>query len=441
VSPALALTGILVVALAAQALVPARRLLVVTAGAGAACLVASLSGTASTRALLGGVPWDVLVMLIALGLLSETLAASRVFGLLALRAVRLAGGRRERVFFLFAAGMYVVSGLVNNLTALLLVLPVLLTLLRLVGASRRYLAWTVGTLIVACNLGGAATPIGDFPAILLLGSGAMRFDAYLVRAAPATALAIAVVLLAARAVRPAAGLAEDAVRARLAVATFEKLYRGVRLDRRALAAPALALAAMLVAWTVVPASSGVGPELIAWLGAGLALAANAGLGERLLRTRIDVEPALFLLALFVMVGAVKESGVFSAAGAALAELPVSPALRLAVFLVTAAVVTGLFSAGPAMAALLEVARALARDQPPAAVYVGLALAVCAGSSLFLTAATAGPLSQALVERARLRDPDGAALRFGFVEYLPVGLLGFAVTLGVALLLAATGLLR
>lgn len=85
-----------------------------------------------------------------------------------------------------------------------------------------------------------------------------------------------------------------------------------------------------------------------------------------------------------------------------------------------------------MAALLEVAEVLARDHPPEAIYVGLALAVCAGSSLFLTAATAGPLTQALVERAGLRGDDGTPLRLGFFDFAPVGLLGFGITLAVGL---------
>jgi hypothetical protein len=76
------------------------------------------------------------------------------------------------------------------------------------------------------------------------------------------------------------------------------------------------------------------------------------------------------------------------------------------------------------------------------VYVGLALSVCAGSSLFLTAATSGPLAQALTERADLRDTldTGARpLRFGFFQFLPAGLLSFAVIQCVAFAYAAWAL--
>jgi len=214
------------------------------------------------------------------------------------------------------------------------------------------------------------------------------------------------------------------------VATLSALHRGVRLDRRALLSGLVPLALMVAAWLLVPPSSGVGPELICWTGAAVALLSAGRLGETLMRTRVDVEASLFLLFLFVMVGAVRETGVFQGVARLLSALPVSPTLQVVVFLVVAALATGLFSAGPSMAALLEVAEVLARQHPPAAIYVGLALSVCAGSSLFLTAATAGPLSQVLVERAGLRGDGGELLRFGFFDFAPAGLLGFGITLAV-----------
>jgi Na+/H+ antiporter NhaD/arsenite permease-like protein len=435
----LATAAVLLVTLLGQALAPSRRLLVVTGGAAIALLVMTLGGGVPAPRLFAAVPWDVLVIVVSLGLLSQRLAASRAFGLLAVAAARLSRGNPLALLLLFAAGMYAVSGLVNNLTALLLVLPVLLNLLQLRGVSQRYVTWTLGAVLVACNLGGAATPIGDFPAILLLGRGAMGFEAYLARALPQTLVALALFGVLVILARPAADVRHGRLSARLALRTIGELYRGVRLDRRALVPSLLALAAMLIAWSTVPRASGIGPELIAWLGAGVALVAAGRAGEDLLRRRVDVEAVLFLLALFLMVGAVRESGTFAVAGQALVALPVAPAAQVAIFLVAAALLTGLFSAGPGMAALLEVASTLAERHPPAAIYVGLAMSVCAGSSLFLTAATSGPLAQALTERARLRAPDGAPIRFGFFQFAPVGLVGFAVILGTGLTIALASL--
>jgi Na+/H+ antiporter NhaD/arsenite permease-like protein len=205
----------------------------------------------------------------------------------------------------------------------------------------------------------------------------------------------------------------------------------VRLDLRVLIPAMVALVGMLIAWVMIPASSGVGPELICWLGVGVALAAMLRAGEQIIRSKVDVEAVLYFVSLFVMVAAVRKTGVFEAFARGLTSLDVAPVVQLILFLLLAGVLTGLFSAGPSMAALLDVAESLAKTLPPTAVYVGLALSVCAGSSLFLTAATSGPMAQILTERADLHDPAGAPVRFGFFHFLPVGLISFVVIQTVA----------
>jgi len=436
----LLLSLILAAAIVAQAMLPSYRLLLVLGGAAVSCLIATLSGISTTRAIFADVPWDVLILLVGLGFLTDLFVTTRVFGVLASAITRWSRGDPRRILLAFCIAMYAMSGLVNNLTALLLVLPILLILLKLLGVGQKYLSWTLGVLLIACNLGGAATPIGDFPAILLLGRGVMTFQRYLVAALPPTLVALALLLghVLVR-VRPHRSMVRDPVSTRLSLAVMAQLYRRVRLSYRLFLPYCGALVAMLVAWIVIPPSA-AGPELIGWLGVGVALVVRPRTGERIVRTRVDMEAVLFLLSLFLMVSAVRQSGVFTTIGRQLTGLPLPAAGQLAIFLALAGVLTGLFSAGPSMAALLDVAEALAKVLPPTAVYVGLAMSVCAGSSLFLTAATSGPMAQIMTERADLRDEHGGRVRFGFFEFLPVGLWGFTIILATgisySLLLAA-----
>lgn len=430
----LVLTAVMLVTILGQALWPQIRLLIVLAGAGLSMTLCAVWELSSPRQLFSQVPWDVLVILVALGMFAQQLAATRVFGLASLAITRWAGARPLLLLVSFTLGTYLVSGVVNNLTALLMILPVLLSVFALVGVSQRFARWTLGLILVACNLGGAATPIGDFPAVLLLGRGTLEFSQYLKAAAPPTALALGLLLLVALLVfRPDRDLQSSATGRRLTLAILGQLYRGVRLDRGLLLPCLAALALMLAGWTLAPARWGLTPELVCWLGAGLALLARPRAAETMLRQRVDVEAGLFLLGFFLMVGAVRSTGLFSQVAQWLTQLPLDPRLQVMVFLVLSATLTGLFSAGPSMAALLEVADGLARQHPAQPIYIGLALSVCAGSSLFLTAATSGPLTQALVERAQLRGQNGQPVRFTFGGFVPIGLLAFAVILGVNLI--------
>ena len=414
-----------------QAARPLWRVEIVLGGAGLGLALGAVAGHAP-HAVLSALPWDVLIILGALGVVSRIYAESRLFTRLAVLGARLSRARPTAMALGAALVMFFVSGLVNNLTALLLVLPVVIAILELVGTTERHLRWTIGVLLVACNLGGASTPIGDFPAILLLGAGAMDFNAYLVRAFP-IALAALIVLLGVvhLGVRPARDVEAPALRSALTVAAIEALHRRVRLDVRLLAPATLALVGMLAAWILLPAAVAP-PHLVAWVGAAAALLLCGRRATGALLRGVDLEATLFLFGLFVLVGVVRESGFFATLAGGLAGLDIAPSARLYLLVTVTGVATGLFSAGPSMAAMLEVGRPLTETVPPAAVYVGLAFGVCAGSSLLLTAATSGPLAQSLVERAAITDDRGAPLRLTFQGFLPVGALSFLIILAVGL---------
>ena len=164
---------------------------------------------------------------------------------------------------------------------------------------------------------------------------------------------------------------------------------------------------------------------VALLGA-IAVIALTGVTVEEASRAVDLPTVVLLFAFMVVSAQMRLGGFYTAVTRGVGAMPLSPRGLLA------ALMTGLFSAGPSMAALLEVAEVLARHFPSDVVYVGLALAVCAGSSLFLTAATAGPLLQGLVERAALTGVDERPIRLGFREYLGVGLIGFVLILGVAI---------
>ena len=66
----------------------------------------------------------------------------------------------------------------------MMVLPVIFVLFRALQLDRRYVGIFFSCLLVMSNTGGASSPIGDFPAVIIMTSGITTFTDYLFRAFP-----------------------------------------------------------------------------------------------------------------------------------------------------------------------------------------------------------------------------------------------------------------
>ena len=423
----------------AAALPTSRSLLVPFACVVALGVLAFVAGGADLVDLTSAVsnyPWGVLVIYLSMEVVTALVADTGVMEAAAVRIARASRGRNVALLVLFGGGLFLVSGVLNNLTAVLIALPVIIAVLRAVGPSPAYLASTFALLLAMSNVGGAATPIGDFPAIIIMTSGVTDFAAYLTRAYPlfaatAAALIVVHVLLIRRlpSSPPAArSLAMDFLCAR---------YRYVRIDRRRLAVLGAIIAAMLIAWSVLPASI-FPPELVALLGAGLAVCTTVPLGASLSLRDIDLKVVFFIGAVLGIATLVGESGWLNLAADALQRPIQDPVLLLLAVMGVTTVLSGLISAGPTAAAMMPVVLALA-DGPLAAqsdwLAVAFAASICAGSSLFLWSATAGLLMASKVEDARIvPDDDGhppQPYRWGVGPYLRYGAIHAGVQFSIA----------
>jgi len=423
--------------LVSQAIVPKRRQVIVLTGAVVTVLIAVLSKGTTVGQLYKDMPWNVIVILVALGMFSRVVARSNVFGTVAVKAAQISKGSEILLLLLFSSAMFFLSCFLNNLTALLLCLPVILTVIESMALSQRFLSICLSLVIVACNLGGAATPIGDFPAILLLGTGVISFQSYLLRAAPICAVLFGLLCLTYYLVyRNVCSHSTRDPGATVALALLAQMYRRTTINWRVLAPASVILGLMFVMWTTSPRSLNLTPDIIAVAGLGLMLLVARRTGEEVARNEVDSESIVFFTSLFLMVLAVSSCGVLEAAADLLLGLSRQPRLMVIIFILVAGILTSLFSAGPAMAACLPVAQRMEPEGCSDALYVALALAVCAGSSLFLTAATSGPLAQNIVERKELITRAGSVGTFSFRDYLVNGVLSFCLIITVAVFYGA-----
>ncbi|MEW6427241.1 MAG: SLC13 family permease [Thermodesulfobacteriota bacterium] len=441
------ISGILIImcvigTLLLQAALPTRRVSIVMIGAVLSTVIVVLSGRSTMHKIYGSIPWDVLLILIGLGLYTSILARSNVFGVAAAKATKITHGVAWMVLAAFAAIMYAVSAFLNNITAICLMLPVFLVVLQSLGISQGYLGLFMALILTATNLGGASSPIGDFPAILLISDkdAHMTFGKYLFSAAPVcTAIVIMVIIAYLLIYMRYHRLTASPLSRSMSLKVSKLLYRNVSIDWKIMIPGTVIFLAMVCFWAFAPSDWNMSPDLVCLAGVSLLMAfghfvcvsrgsAQDGLPivEGIVRRETDIESALFLGGLFFMVAAAESTGVLKTIGAQLFTLSSEPLLCISVLMILTGLSTAVFSAGPAMGAMLPIAKQIAPLYPDGSVYIGLALSVCAGSSFLLTAATSGPLTQTIIERFNITTYNGEPGRFSFWTFLPYGGLSFCI---------------
>jgi Na+/H+ antiporter NhaD/arsenite permease-like protein len=128
---------------------------------------------------------NVIFLLAAMMVIASGLARTGLFDWLAVRSVRMSHGDPLRLLLILCAVTAVLSAFLDNVTTVVLIVPVTLSISRRLGVSPTpYLI----SQILASNIGGTATLIGDPPNILIGSAAGLDFGAFLVNLGPVTVL-------------------------------------------------------------------------------------------------------------------------------------------------------------------------------------------------------------------------------------------------------------
>ncbi len=414
---------------------------VLTGGSAAGTvLVAVLFGIAAAFAVTKGIPlkqitssfqYDVLVILITMELFTGLVAETGIMQRLALKLAVFSGGEKRRCLVLFGLLMFFVSAFLNNITAVMMVLPVIFVLFRALPIDRRYVCIFFSCLLAMSNTGGASSPIGDFPAVIIMTSGITTFTDYLFRAFPLFLLTSGLLILFWwRAVRKE----EDGESSRrLAVEFLQSRYKYAKVRKDLLILLALIFFSMFLAWSFVPQET-VPPEVIALLGYVTAAAAASKKGIDVKQT-IDMKSVLTIASFLFLASVVSASGCLSTAAQYLQSAISDQKILLLVLMLMTSVISGLFSAGPAAAAMMPVIVDLCNTSFAVQTHwvaVAYAASICAGSSMFLWSATAGFILSGKIGEAKLEENGtGKLCRWKIADYLKFGLANYAIQMLVA----------
>jgi Na+/H+ antiporter NhaD/arsenite permease-like protein len=164
------------------------RSLLALLGAGAMIFTGVLSQEEAIR----GIDFNTIALLTGMMILVSVARRSGVFEFLAIAAAQSARASPARVLCLLALVTAVVSALLDNVTTVLLIAPVTLSIAQRLRLPPFPFLFAE---VMASNIGGTATLIGDPPNIMIGSAAALSFNAFIFHLLPVVIIVMAVQLM------------------------------------------------------------------------------------------------------------------------------------------------------------------------------------------------------------------------------------------------------
>lgn len=249
-----------------------------------------------------GIDWNVIFLLLGMMIIVGILHATGVFEALALWVIKVAKGKARRIFVYMLAFVGFSSAFLDNVTAILLAVPMSIQIANRMKTSPVPLI--IGQVILS-NIGGAATLIGDPPNIIIASRANLSFNDFLIHMAPGAIVASWVVI----------GLlvlmARKDLRSAISESELVNIKPADAIKDRPLLTKSLWVLGLVLAAFVAHAWLPLEPSVVALIGAG-ALILFAKVPVKHWAKDIEWKTLVFFAGLFIMVGGLVQVGAISA---------------------------------------------------------------------------------------------------------------------------------
>jgi Na+/H+ antiporter NhaD/arsenite permease-like protein len=303
----------IVVFVGAYILIATERVHRVAAALGGAALMLALgltNGETAFHSLDAGVDWNVVFLLLGMMVIVGVIKQTGLFEYLAIAAAKRAKGKPYAVLVMFVVITAVASAALDNVTTVLLIAPVTFLVCDRLGLNP--IPFLIAE-VLASNIGGTATLIGDPPNIIIASRSGLTFNDFLIHLAPFVVVMMAVFVLVCRWMFRSA-FKYDEKRVAEVMALNE---RDAIRDKTLLWQSMIVLALVLVGF-VLHSALHLDPSVVALLGAGVLVLISKITTEQAIAD-VEWETLVFFMGLFIMVGALVKTGVIDKVSQALAD--------------------------------------------------------------------------------------------------------------------------
>ena len=362
------------------------------------------------------IDFNTLGVLLGMMLFVSVVKLSGMFEFLAIKAARLAKGEPWKVMLLFVLLTAVLSAFLANVTTVLLIGPMTLTVCKLLDVNPIPFFMTE---ILASNIGGTATLIGDPPNIMIGSAAGFTFFDFILYDAPAVVVILAAVLVVFYFLYGRKMQVNEEHRARIMELDEHAMIKNKRLLKQS-----YVMIGLVVVGFMAHGALGLESSVIALGAAGIIMLIS---GESIEEALANVEwtTLAFFAGLFVIVGAMAETGVIEMLAHALIDATGGNVfVTMLVLLIGSAVISSFLDNIPFVATMIPILLAMestGMDVTP--LWWAVSLGACLGGNGTLIGASAN------VVLSDISKKNGHEITF--VQFLKTGYPIMLLTVAIA----------
>ena len=362
------------------------------------------------------IDFNTLGVLLGMMLFVSVVKLSGMFEFLAIKAARLAKGEPWKVMLLFVLLTAVLSAFLDNVTTVLLIGPMTLTVCKLLDVNPIPFFMTE---ILASNIGGTATLIGDPPNIMIGSAAGFTFFDFILYDAPAVVVILAAVLVVFYFLYGRKMQVNEEHRARIMELDEHAMIKNKRLLKQS-----YVMIGLVVVGFMAHGALGLESSVIALGAAGIIMLLS---GESIEEALANVEwtTLAFFAGLFVIVGAMAETGVIEMLAHALIDATGGNVfVTMLVLLIGSAVISSFLDNIPFVATMIPILLAMessGMDVTP--LWWAVSLGACLGGNGTLIGASAN------VVLSDISKKNGHEITF--VQFLKTGFPIMLLTVAIA----------
>ena len=247
-----------------------------------------------------GVDWNVIFLLVSMMVIINIMKPTGVFEYIAIKSAKVAKGEPFRIMVIFSIVTAVLSALLDNVTTVLLIAPV--TLLICQALELDVVPFLI-TEVLASNIGGTATLIGDPPNIMIASKAQLDFMAFIYHLTPVIIVTMVVYIVTLKLIFGKRLTVKEELRQRvMAMDENEAIKDPVLLKK------SLAVLAVTMTGFVLHGALHLQPATIALFGAGLLLLVSGIKDPHHVLAEAEWATLFFFIGLFIIIGGVVKVG-------------------------------------------------------------------------------------------------------------------------------------